>query len=139
MRHLLLITALAFAACAPKPSQPAAASPSAASPSEIVIEDSVTLETTAPTAQQPADEASCKAAGGNWKPVCRRQVPRCVTTFPDGQKACSGKADCMGACLVHMSAKPGEKVEGLCAADDDPCGCKQTVEGGKAGQTICVD
>lgn len=138
MRHILLIAALALSACAPKPpSQPEAATPSAAASS--ATNSSTPAETATPSPERPADQASCKSAGGNWQPVCRRQTLACVMTFPDAQKACSGKADCMGECLAHGSPKPGAKAEGLCAADDDPCGCKQKIEGGIAQGTLCAD
>jgi hypothetical protein len=140
LRAMLLPLAALWmlAACAPKPpGQPAAATPSAAVSSAAA--SAIPTQTAAPAPERPADQAACKSAGGNWQPVCRMQKPACVMTFPDAQKACSGKADCMGACLVHGEAKAGEKAEGLCAANDDPCGCRQEVEGGIARGTLCAD
>ena len=137
MRHLLIIAACLLAACAPNlPPQPAAATPSAAESNAAASEIPVDAAT---PGQRPAEEAACQSAGGNWRPVCRMQKPACVMTFPDAQKACSGKADCMGACLAHGEPRAGEKAEGLCAANDDPCGCRQEVEGGIAKGMVCAD
>ncbi|MBI1360442.1 MAG: hypothetical protein GC155_09210 [Alphaproteobacteria bacterium] len=95
--------------------------------------------------QQPAqatpvrDETSCKATGGDWRPVCRLGKPFCVVTYKDAGKACSGASDCSGRCMAQGSPNMGEKTTGVCAANNEPCGCFQTVEGGVAQPGLCVD
>jgi hypothetical protein len=134
MRVLTMIIAAGLlAACSPKAPEPA---PSA-SPSVVAS------ETPAPEpviSERPADEASCQAAGGSWTPVCRRQLPQCVTTYNDAQKACRDGDDCSGDCLVHGEfVESGKPAEGLCAVNDDPCGCRQTIEDGVAQSGLCAD
>ena len=63
------------------------------------------------------------------------QRPACVLAFKDAGKACTDKKDCQGDCLGE-----GEKAKaGKCAPDNDPCGCKTKIVGGKATPTMCVD
>ncbi len=129
MRTLMVLAVIAVAACSP------AAGPS---PSEPVHASVAAPATSAP----PADEARCTANGGEWRPVCRMQQPACVTKFADAGKICSDGDDCAGDCLAKSDAgfvQGGMPVTGLCAVNDDPCGCKQTVEDGKATTTICID
>ena len=92
-------------------------------------------------AQASDTAAICKARGGDMRPVCRRQVPRCVVRFADAGKACSSKADCQGRCLSDGAApaQPGGPVKGRCEQDDDPCGCKIDVENGREAGGRCVD
>jgi hypothetical protein len=91
----------------------------------------------------PADDgvAACQARGGEIRPVCRRQVPRCVVRYSDAGKACSDKADCSGRCLVdgEQPSAPGGPVNGRCEQDDDPCGCKIEVKNGREAGGRCVD
>jgi hypothetical protein len=91
---------------------------------------------------QSSEQTACAEKGGEWRPICRMQTPACVTTFPDADKACADGVDCAGDCLTHAADGPipaGKITTGVCAANDDPCGCKQKVEGGKATPAICVD
>ena len=88
---------------------------------------------------RPATASACSAAGGAWRPVCMMQKPACVVTFKDAGKACSGASDCSGRCLAKGSPDMGAKAEGVCAVNNDPCGCFQTVEDGVAQPGICVD
>ncbi len=70
------------------------------------------------------------------------QQPACVLTFKDAGKACKDGDDCAGDCMAPSSggfAVAGSSVTGVCAVNDDPCGCKQTVEDGKATAAICID
>jgi len=124
MRALMLVAAMIVSACSPAtqegPSEPAPAASLTAS----------------------AEEAACAAKGGEWRPVCRMQQPACVVKFADGGKECSDSDDCAGQCLARSAAgfvPEGRAVTGVCAVNDDPCGCKQTVEGGKATVAICID
>jgi putative hemolysin len=123
MRIRVVIAALVVAACSPAAEPPAPAEP-------------------APTATPAADQASCIAKSGEWRPVCRMQQPACVMTFADAGKACTDGDDCAGDCMAPNSAgfaPTGATVSGVCAVNDDPCGCKQTVESGKATAAICID
>jgi hypothetical protein len=135
MRSLVALVVLALAACTPAPT------PTAAEPTPAVT----TAPVDAPTSAAPeraADEATCISKGGKWKPVCRMQQPACVTSFPDAGKTCSDGKDCAGDCLAKADggfAPGGTAATGVCAADDDPCGCKQVIEGGKAGAALCAD
>lgn len=134
MRTLIALAALAFAAaCTPAPTTPAEPAPTATPAAE-----------TAPPEQAIAasDEASCKTQGGNWQPVCRMQKPACVTTFSDAGKACTDGSECAGDCMANPEAPfptAGTTATGVCATNNDPCGCKQKIEGGKATAAICVD
>lgn len=87
------------------------------------------------------DPAACKARGGEVRPVCRRQVPRCVVHFSDAGKSCSNKSQCRGRCLANPenAGKTGDSATGQCEQDDDPCGCKFEVKNGKIAAGICVD
>ena len=83
---------------------------------------------------EPIDAAAaCKARGGDIRPVCRRHVPTCVVRYADAGKACTDKSDCQGRCLV------GSEGTGQCEVDDDPCGCKIEMKGGKQAGGRCVD
>lgn len=134
MRLLIALAALAAAACSPtEPSAP--------------VEPASTA-TPAPEASTPAspptgaDQASCITKGGEWRPVCRMQQPACVMTFADAGKECKDGDDCAGDCMAPNSAgfaQTSATVTGVCAVNDDPCGCKQTVEDGKATAAICID
>lgn len=87
------------------------------------------------------DAVACRARGGEVRPVCRRQVPRCVVRHPDAGQPCTDSSQCKGRCLVD-GARPlesGEAAKGRCEEDDDPCGCKIEVKNGKVTGGICVD
>ncbi|MDP3493994.1 MAG: hypothetical protein Q8R82_12845 [Hyphomonadaceae bacterium] len=135
MRILIAIAAFMIAAaCTPSsaPSEPAPTpapaveTPGAPEPEQIVA----------------TDEASCKTQGGDWRPVCRMQQPACITTFPDAGKACTDGSQCAGDCMASPEAgfaDGGAAATGVCASNNDPCGCKQKIEDGKATAAICVD
>jgi hypothetical protein len=70
------------------------------------------------------------------------QQPACVLKFADAGKACKDGDDCAGDCLAKNDAgfaPTGATATGVCAVNDDPCGCKQTVEDGRATAAICID
>ena len=135
MRTLIALAAFMIAAaCTPSPAPsesaptpaPAVEMPGAPEPEQIVA----------------TDAASCKTQGGDWRPVCRMQQPACITTFPDAGKACTDGSQCAGDCLASPEAgfaDGGATATGICAANNDPCGCKQKIEDGKATSAICVD
>ena len=135
MRTLIALVAFIIAAACtpaeapveptPAPAGPVAEAPAAA-PEQIVA----------------TDEASCKTQGGDWRPVCRMQQPACITTFPDAGKACTDGSQCAGDCLASAEggfAAGGSAATGVCASDNDPCGCKQKIEDGKATAAVCAD
>jgi putative hemolysin len=134
MRILIVLAAFAVAACSPAeppaPAEPAPAARPAPAPAD-------------PASPAPsADQASCLAKGGEWRPVCRMQQSACVIIFADAGKACKDGDDCAGDCMAPSSggfAVTGATVTGVCAVNDDPCGCKQTVEDGKTTAAICID
>jgi hypothetical protein len=128
MRGLIALFALAFAACTPMaPPSPPPGAPSPAPQLSFLA--------------QTRDAASCKAGGGNWRPICFLGKPACVVTFPDAGKACSDKADCQGQCYaVLASGPPGTaKAVGVCQQTSDPCGCHSRILKGLAEPVLCVD
>lgn len=136
MRKLIALAAFTLAAaCTPAPAPaPAEPAPAATPAAEAAPE--------APPAATPiADEASCKTAGGDWRPICRMQNPACVITYADAGKACSDGDDCVGDCVgtTTGAASAGQPATGVCSTNSDPCGCKTRIEDGKAAATLCVD
>ncbi len=127
MRFLMAFAMLAAMACAPVSTTTSAAS--------------LDGPQTPVSAPKPADEASCKTAGGDWRPICRMQQPACVFSYRDAGKACSDGDDCAGDCIVKGGefASDGKAATGVCSASSDPCGCKQKIEDGKTTAAICVD
>jgi len=90
----------------------------------------------------PDERARCEAAGGTVERAGRAGWERCVQTFPDAGKACSGSADCLGECRLAEfgdTPEPGTPVAGVCQANDAPFGCHTVVEDGKVLHSICVD
>ncbi len=89
-----------------------------------------------------AERARCEAVGGVIQQAGRLGWQHCVQSFTDAGKACSGSEDCRGECRLAGDAgsvAPGTPVQGICQANDAPFGCYTSVEGGKAGMSICVD
>lgn len=130
MRKLLALVAFAFAAaCTPSPT------PAPADPAPVPAVE-------APKPENATDEATCKTGGGEWKPICRMQKPACVTTYADAGKACTDGSECAGDCVSAGGGEfpaAGATATGVCSTNNDPCGCKQTITGGKANAAICVD
>lgn len=91
----------------------------------------------------PPNVEGCRAAGGTVQNVCRRQLLACVVPYSDGGKRCTDSAQCKGKCLIDTEAdtefEPGDRVEGICEQNNDPCGCKIEVVRGKVGSGACVD
>jgi putative hemolysin len=104
-----------------------------------------------PDASSPAADAitappnveECQAKGGAVRNVCRLQFPACVVPYSDGGKRCTDSAQCKGKCLMDTDAdvefEPGDRAEGICQQDNDPCGCKIEVAKGKVKGGVCVD
>ena len=88
------------------------------------------------------EAAACRARGGEWRPVCMRQIPRCLTRFPDAGRRCTDNSQCAGRrCLYQgpIGAAPAGPVTGACAATDDPCGCTAEVVNGRVANAMCAD
>jgi hypothetical protein len=137
MPNLIALAAFAFiVACAP------ASAPTPAEPAPVPAPAPAAPAPEAPQEPAPiADEASCKTAGGDWRPICRMQNLACVITYADAGKACTDGDDCTGNCIVKDGAMgaAGQPVTGVCSTNSDPCGCRTMVEDGKATATLCVD
>ena len=124
MRHiLLLLLTIGLAACTPAESGPTATASNA-----TVI---------------PKDEQSCRAAGGNWRPVCMMGTLACVVRFNDAGKTCRDGNECQGRqCRYEgkeAGAVTGREATGKCLEQSDPCGCFTLVEDGKIMGTLCAD
>ncbi len=95
-----------------------------------------------PARTEPAKE--CARQGGKWSTGPWGET-FCAFLYSDGGKACSGKSDCKGRCLIGAgpdwrSIAPGTRVTGQCAAANVSFGCNAEVEGGKvATGYLCVD
>ena len=64
----------------------------------------------------------------------------CVVQFADGGKSRTDGSQCAsGRCFGDMKAEFGAKAEGICAGNNDPCGCFQLIEDGEATPGLCVD
>ncbi len=134
MRTRIVVAAFAIAAaCAPTPAQPApGARPAEAAPPAAAGRP--------PAAAPAADEASCRTAGGDWRPICRMQKPACVITYKDGGKSCSDGSQCQGDCVAEITiAAAVTPATGKCSTSSDPCGCKTLITDGKTAATLCVD
>lgn len=103
--------------------------------------DAPAAAATTPAETGALDSAACQARGGQVRPVCRRQLPRCVIRYADAGKQCTDESQCQGMCLVDggRPLETGEVAQGRCQEDDDPCGCKIEVKNGKVAGGRCVD
>ncbi len=139
---LAAIVLLAAAACMP---QPPAASLDGGQPfigingkplvsSEGIMDNAVAQALT-------DDPAACTKAGGEIRKVCLMGTPMCVVTFKDAGSECSDGAECdSGRCRTsEMGVEPETATRGICAPTNDPCGCFQRVDNGKAGYPLCAD
>ena len=97
MRLLMALVVLIAAACAPaSPLQPLPAPPVTAQP-----------------IANPSDAASCKTAGGSWRPICRMQTPACVFTYADAGKACTDSTQCQGGATPRRPPGRGRRASRL--------------------------
>jgi hypothetical protein len=90
----------------------------------------------------PAQVAQCNAKGGRLMQAGMLGNFMCVIRYADAGKACSGKSDCQGRCYVDRKQgmiEMNRPSKGVCAADNVPFGCFQTVENGLAQPALCVD
>lgn len=83
----------------------------------------------------------CLAKGGTYIKQGRLQMYRCVMQFSDAGKSCSDSANCQGKCTSSDTsiAAGTSNVTGICATNDSPFGCHQSIEGGVAKGFLCVD
>jgi hypothetical protein len=97
-----------------------------------------------PVRTEPATAEECARQGGKWSTGPWGET-FCAFLYSDGGKACSGKSDCKGRCLIEAGADlrsrpPGTRVTGQCAPSSVSFGCNAEVEGGKVATSyLCVD
>lgn len=134
---VLAMIALAVAACAgPAPEVPAG--PFVGIDGKPLVTADGNIDNSVQEALS-ADPAACTKAGGAVQPVCMRGVPMCIVSFKDAGKVCSDSSECSGRCMAQNSPQPDKPAKGVCAPDNQPCGCFQTVEKGLAGYPLCAD
>lgn len=101
------------------------------------------VETVAmPAATEPADAASCAAAGGAWKGVGMMNVEACVMPYPDAGKVCSDSSECTGDCWADGAVTPeqaGTRATGYCQPTNMPFGCRSQILKGVVQPGLCVD
>ncbi|WP_443750544.1 hypothetical protein [Asticcacaulis solisilvae] len=100
-------------------------------------------QTPRPVAASSAE--TCRAQGGH-ESRSPFGAPLCQIPYSDGGKACTGKIDCQGRCLIDLDGqtvktlKPGDAVTGKCEAEHATFGCYAIVEDGKmSGPGVCID
>jgi len=93
---------------------------------------------------QPADEASCKAAGGLWT---RGMLPNHTCSMPasDYLKPCRSNGECEGLCKADATiedaksgAYAGKPLRGSCSQYRTNFGCIPVLENGEL-TAICID
>lgn len=92
----------------------------------------------------PTARAACIAKGGIVERAGMAGFERCTLRHADAGKACTGKKDCQGRCLLdprHPQRTLGANApaRGICEATDNHFGCQTLVEKGRNAGTICVD
>ena len=109
-------------------------------------ENSENISVVTSTPQKTADEIraidadACTKRGGQLQEVCMSRQPLCVIPYADAGKECQSSSECEGQCQTKdIEAHKREKTTGLCATNNDPCGCFASVEKGVAGRVICRD
>ncbi len=145
---LIALVACSTAATKPEAGLPAAEANTLAKPPSLVQ----SLNDPVPGPQQPVpagppqtsgastvDPAACSAKGGQIQPVCMMGRPMCIHPYADAGKTCSGDTDCEGRCMSDGQSRAGTKATGVCAANNQPCGCLTIVEDGVVQPTLCVD
>ncbi len=139
IRTLLAALVLLAAACAPQPAVEDGQPFVGINGKPLVSADGIMDNSVAEALT--ADPAACTKAGGEIRPVCLMGKPMCVVTFRDAGKECSNGSECgSGKCrTAGMDVQPETVAKGICAPTNDPCGCFQSVEGGKAGYPLCAD
>jgi hypothetical protein len=90
----------------------------------------------APVEATAAQKKACAARGGEMDYVCMMHVLKCVVSYRDAGKRCTGKSDCHGECL--WNGKSETHPVGTCQETSDPCGCKSSIVNGHI-RHVCVD
>lgn len=145
IRALLAVVVVIAAACAPTPVGGLESNPDAGQPfvgingKPLVSREGIMDNVVAQALTD--DPAACTKAGGEIRKVCLMGNPLCVVTFKDAGEACSDGSECdSGRCRTDgMGVEPERATKGVCAPTNDPCGCFQEVEDGKAGYPLCAD
>jgi hypothetical protein len=150
---ILLAALIALVACSAGGSKPEAGQPSGGG-NTLAQPPALVQTLNDPTPEQPVpagppatsgastvDPAACSAKGGEIRPVCLLGRPMCVAPYADAGKSCSDSDDCQGRCKADPAggSAPGKKANGVCEANNDPCGCFGLVEDGVIQPTLCVD
>lgn len=89
-----------------------------------------------------SERKQCESLGGTVRKSGKAQFDMCVQPYSDAGEYCQNKSDCFGRCTLANSAdhtKPGDRVDGVCEADNSRFGCTALVSGGKYEHTICID
>ncbi|WP_444994698.1 hypothetical protein [Aliikangiella sp. IMCC44359] len=86
-----------------------------------------------------ADKLACLNSGGTIKKACMAGIPTCIRTYQDAGKKCSSSKECQGICVTPVELSAGVKTEGVCSANNNPCGCFQEVDSGISQPFLCVD
>jgi hypothetical protein len=93
--------------------------------------------------KQKADEAECRAAGGEWARYGVRDhlcnVYSCAERTRDGGKPCRNRADCEHLCVTDAPPRLGAEATGRCTAVKTSFGCFVQVDGGRIAGRVCVD
>lgn len=125
IRTLLLGAFLGLAACAGP--APAASAPAAAA----------TPQAKPQMPAEPANEADCVAAGGQWGRVGLAGIEACTMPSPTAGKQCTDSSECAGSCW--SDAAPGSKAHGYCQPTNMPFGCHSEVVDGVVQPALCAD
>ena len=94
-------------------------------------------------AVQKAQEAQCRAAGGEWARhgvldhLCG--VYSCAERTKDGGKPCQNRADCEHLCVTDAPARIGAQAPGKCTAVKTSFGCFTHVDGGRIVGRVCIE
>ena len=142
MKRLMIVAALLAAACQPLPAEDASTGSNAGAGGQVVGEVDTTDVPPPVRVPESAATADCAARGGRMLPQGRMQTMQCVVSYADAGKRCTDGDDCLGDCRAGDAGeapRAGTSVVGQCQATSSRFGCYTTVEGGKAGATICVD
>lgn len=129
---LVLLSSLVLAACSGTRPQDTATATGPGS--------EAAAQSPAETAEAAVSADACAAQGGTMTPIGRLQRMTCVVAYADAGKTCSDTRDCTGRCLASGDVTAGTRATGTCQRDvSENFGCRQRIEGGVAGATLCVD
>ncbi|RTL42288.1 MAG: hypothetical protein EKK53_11765 [Burkholderiales bacterium] len=97
----------------------------------------------------------CKLVGGEVSAVCGTRTQKCIVEYPDAGKACDDSSQCLGGCYLDLEKlclsrgagcfgqegppKVGDKANGTCKPDNNPCGNFWKVDNGKISSAANID